>query len=84
MLGKNYTAVGIGHVKYVGMDYWVQEFSSNGSGMPQTEVNDSVSVVDIETSDSYIQDMKATKASFSVKKEETKELSDLQIMLESR
>ena len=81
MLGKNYTAVGIGHVKYDGMDYWVQEFSSNGSGMSQTEANDSVSVVEIETSDSYIQDMKATKTSLSVKKGETKELSDLQIML---
>lgn len=81
MLGRQFKAVGIGHVTYDGIDYWVQEFSLYGSGKSQTQADNSTSVVEIDTDDSYIQDMKATAATLSVKKGETIALSDLQVML---
>ena len=36
MLNKLYTRIGIGHVKYMGRDYWVQEFGISGTGAEET------------------------------------------------
>lgn len=81
MLKDKFKAVGIGHVKYMGVDYWVQEFSSEISNPTDPGANDQTAVANVEVDDSYIGAMKATETSISLKKGETKDLSDLKIAL---
>lgn len=81
MLSSNYCSVGIGHVKFDGTDYWVQEFSSPSTEVSDDGANESTSVENIETSDDYIQGMKADRSSISLKKGDTVDLSDMKIML---
>ena len=78
MLG-NYAAIGIGHVKYAGTHYWVQVFRSYCSNMSDLGANDENSVVNVETDDSYIKAISATKSNISLKKGESSDLSDLGI-----
>ena len=78
MLG-NYAAIGIGHVKYAGTHYWVQVFRSYCSNMSDLGANDGNSVVNVETDDSYIRAISATKSNISLKKGESSDLSDLGI-----
>lgn len=84
MLNGRFTAVGIGHVKYQGIDYWVQEFSSEVSNPTDPGANNQTTVANVEVDDSYIMAMKATETSISLKKGETKDLSDLKIALAIR
>ena len=81
MLKGKFKAVGIGHVKYMGVDYWVQEFSSEISNPTDPGANDQTAVANVEVDDSYIGMMKATETSFSLKEGETKDLSDLKLAL---
>ena len=50
MLSSSVTAVGIGHVVYNGVDYWVQEFRNPASGKAETSANDSPTPVDVKIS----------------------------------
>ncbi|MDE6518591.1 MAG: CAP domain-containing protein, partial [Acetatifactor sp.] len=51
MLSGDYTAVGIGHVRYKGMDYWVQEFGTASNSTETACVDGDASVpVSIATS----------------------------------
>lgn len=54
MLNENYTSVGIGHVIYNGVHYWVQEFSSKVVDTDEKEANDSLTTVKMPISDSKI------------------------------
>jgi uncharacterized protein YkwD len=81
MLSQNYTAIGIGHVKYQGVDYWVQEFSSIVTDQSDSGVNDSTTLVNVEVDDSYILGMDVTESSISLKNGETLDLSDLSVTL---
>ena len=81
MLSYNFTSVGIGHVKFEGTDYWVQEFSSPSTEVSDDGANDSTSVENIETSDDYIKGMKTDKGSISLKKGDAVDVSDMKLML---
>jgi uncharacterized protein YkwD len=81
MLSERFTAIGIGHVKYQGIDYWVQEFSSIVTEQSDSGVNDSTTLVNVEVDDSYILGMDVTESSISLKKGETLDLSDLGVKL---
>lgn len=81
MLSSGITAVGIGHVKFEGMDYWVQEFSGPGTGESDSGARNETAVENIETIDSNIQGMKADRSSISLKKGETLDVSNLKILL---
>ena len=49
MLSKSYTAVGIAHVRYQGVDFWVQEFGWSNSGAAATEaINETDKMVNVE------------------------------------
>lgn len=48
MLGRNYTAIGIGHVYYNGSHYWVQEFGFSNSNSTKTIANDKNTTVPVE------------------------------------
>ena len=48
MLSSSFTAIGIGHVYFNGIHYWVQEFRNPASDAAETEANDGKTSVDIE------------------------------------
>lgn len=48
MLNNNFTAVGIGHVYYQGIHYWVQEFGNPASSVADPGVNDRETAVTVE------------------------------------
>jgi hypothetical protein len=81
MLDSGYTTIGIGHVTYQGMDYWVQEFSSEQSGQADAGANDSAATVDIAVDDSYITDISLNKSSLTLEKGKSIDLSSLKIYL---
>ncbi len=48
MLDSRFTSVGIGHVYYNGVHYWVQEFGVSNSGASATTANDSTEKVSVD------------------------------------
>jgi fibronectin type 3 domain-containing protein len=68
MLG-NYTTVGIGHVYYQGVHYWVQEFGYDQSGTAKTKANDSTTAVELSVDGSQltIQDITVSNTTFTCK-----------------
>lgn len=58
MLHSGFTCVGIAHVYVNGTHYWVQEFGYGKSGIGSTSANDGNTVVNMEISDSLINDIK--------------------------
>lgn len=80
MLGAE-GAIGIGHVVYQGVDYWVQVFSGEISSQADTGAKDKTEVVNVEVDDSFIQEMTVTQQSLSVKEGETLDLSSLDLQL---
>ncbi len=53
MLNANYTRIGIGHVNYNGVDFWVQILGID-TGVEKTSANDKDTVVSVNVSDSRI------------------------------
>jgi fibronectin type 3 domain-containing protein len=70
MLG-NYTTVGVGHVYYQGVHYWVQEFGYDQSGTAKTKANDSTTTVElsVDSSQLTIQDVTMSNTTFTCKGE---------------
>jgi len=56
MLNKSFKAVGIGHVKFNGCDYWVEEFSGNTPKKADTKANDQKQECTISINPNYISD----------------------------
>jgi uncharacterized protein YkwD len=54
MLNSSYRAVGIAHIVYRGINYWVQEFSSVVSDTAETEANESSDIASVSVLDSSI------------------------------
>ncbi len=54
MLSSSYGYVGFGHVKFQGIDYWVQEFSPNPIDPAPTAANESLTRVSVQISPDYI------------------------------
>jgi uncharacterized protein YkwD len=81
MLSKYYNAIGIGHVIYQGVDYWVQEFSSDITDTTDPGANDSGTTVSVGVDSSYIQKLKAVQSSISLKAGETLDLSGVDVKL---
>ena len=54
MLSPDYKAIAIAHVKYAGMDYWVQEFSSKTVDTTYKAPNNSSTPVTVSVSDDMI------------------------------
>lgn len=60
LLNDQCNAVGIAHVRYQGLDYWVQEFDSRLLlDTDETAADNSTSVVDVDVADSYLQSAEA-------------------------
>ncbi|MGN1165803.1 MAG: CAP domain-containing protein [Lachnospiraceae bacterium] len=55
MLSSRVTAIGIGHVVYKGVHYWVQEFRSPTGNTTETPANDTSDTVQVEVSKSTIE-----------------------------
>lgn len=82
MLGSAYVSIGIGHVTYQGIQYWVQEFSGRSTGETLAEANDSVAVEEIEVLTSNIQSLALNKSEYSIAAGESVSLKDLKILAE--
>ncbi|MDO4943225.1 MAG: CAP domain-containing protein [Lachnospiraceae bacterium] len=54
MLNSNVTAMGVGHVKLNGYDYWVQEFRNPAGNLEATKANDSKTKVSVDVQKSQI------------------------------
>ena len=54
MLNGNFRSVGIGHVKYNGYDYWVEEFSSVKTNTPDNGADDSLRSCAVDVAQSNI------------------------------
>jgi uncharacterized protein YkwD len=66
LLNDQCNAVGISHVRYRGIDFWVQEFDSRLLlDTDETEADDSTSVVDVDVADSYLQSAEAQVGSLA-------------------
>lgn len=66
LLNDQCNAVGIAHVRYQGVDFWVQEFDSRlVPDTAETAADDSTSVVDVDVADSYLQSAEAQVGSLS-------------------
>lgn len=60
LLNDQCNVVGIAHVRYQGVDFWVQEFDSRlVPDTAETAADDSTSVVDVDVADSYLQSAEA-------------------------
>lgn len=79
MLGNSFVSIGIAHVKYQGIDYWVQEFSNRQSGEPLTAANDSTAIEEIKVLSSNLSNLQTSPSSFSLTEGETISLEELQI-----
>lgn len=68
MLNSGFTAVGIGHVTFNGVHYWVQNFGSPNTGAPATAVADGARTVPVAIDDAMISQkaLKPAKASLTV------------------
>ena len=68
MLNSGFTAVGIGHVTFNGVHYWVQNFGSPNTGAPATAVADGARTVPVAIDDAMIAQkaLKPAKASLTV------------------
>lgn len=75
MLNRNFKSIGIAHVKYNGIDYWVQNFSSQSSGASQTVVNDSTAVEEVNILSSNITGIQTDGTSYQLAKGDTVSLS---------
>ena len=80
MLGSNYVSIGIGHVTYQGIQYWVQEFSSKSSGGSLSEANNSTAVEEIEVLTTKIQSVSLNKSEYSLTAGEKMSLEELKIL----
>ena len=58
MLRREAVAVGIGHVKCNGIDYWVQEFGFSVNNTSKTEANDREEAVETAVLKSYLSNVK--------------------------
>lgn len=82
MLGSDFVSIGIGHVTYQGIQYWVQEFSGRSTGETLAEANDSVTVEEIEVLTSNIQSLALNKSEYSLTAGQSVSLKDLKILAE--
>lgn len=80
MLNGNYVSIGIGHVTYQGIQYWVQEFSSKSTGESLAEANDSTVVEELEVLKTNIQELTLNKTEYSLTAGESVSLGDLKIL----
>lgn len=78
MLSSGFNAVGIGHVVYNGVHYWVQEFGVSTSSIASTTALDTSKDVSIPFSSSYVSDLTRTNdiKTFSVIKGNTINVPD--------
>lgn len=79
MLGSSFVSIGIAHVKYQGIDYWVQEFSNRQSGEPLTAANDSTAIEEVKVLSSYLSNLQTSPSTFSLMEGETISLEELQL-----
>lgn len=79
MLNKNFSAVGIGHVKFNGCDYWVEEFAGNTPQSSETAPNDQKENCNIKINENYITSVKLGNSDdkISLRCGETYALSDI-------
>lgn len=82
MLGSNYVSIGIGHVTYQGIQYWVQEFSSKSTGGSLAEANDSTVVEEVEVLTTNIHNLSLNKTEYSIAAGESVSLEDLKLLAE--
>lgn len=66
MLNGNFTAIGIGHVVYKGVHYWVQEFGNPVSSATDEGANDSSASVQVEIAASQAGSLTASVSESSV------------------
>jgi len=62
MLNSDFKTIGIGHVYFNGVHYWVQEFGTNVTGS-SSAANDSNSLVNVSVADSMINDVSVSYVS---------------------
>ena len=80
MLSSGFTAVGIGHIRYNGTDYWVQEFREPAVNTTPTKANDSNAVVPVEISNNRIQtlSLSSVQKTISLEEGETADLMNVE------
>lgn len=69
MLDRDFNTIGIGHVYYNGVHYWVQEFGIYRSGLSQTTANDAETNANVEIAKSSIKSMSNTVSNDNVRLE---------------
>ena len=72
MLNNGFTSVGLGHVIYNGMHYWVQEFGDRVVDTNKVEPNNSKTNVTIEVSSTILKSIKIVPEASKIKKITTK------------
>lgn len=76
MLNRNFKSIGIAHVKYNGIDYWVQNFSSQSSGAAQTVADDTTIVEEVDILSANITAIQMNKTSYQFIQGDTVSLSE--------
>jgi uncharacterized protein YkwD len=75
MLSADYNAVGIGHVIYNGIDYWVEEFAMSGKvDSGETTALDDEDIVGVEIADSNISKIELVKKNEKIEAKLKKEV----------
>lgn len=80
MLGSHYISVGIAHVTYQGIHYWVQEFSSQSSGQSLARANNTTMVKELEVLKTNIQSLALSKLEYALTTGQSVSLEDLKIL----
>lgn len=81
MLNSAYTAVGIAHVTYEGVDFWVQEFGNPNSGASETAAVDGEQETTIELKKEYIVEKVTLPDDITVEEGDAAALSDAEYSL---
>lgn len=79
MLNSSYQYIGIAHVRYQGRDYWVQEFSSQGSGQILGVAYDAAAVEEIEVLPANLTGISLTPSQYTLKVGEQLSVSDVKL-----
>lgn len=83
MLSADFNRIGIGHVVYGGVHYWVQEFASSNSTITKTDAKDSSASVNVRIDDKNITSLKIQSYASSIEltENESKALPTVSISL---
>ena len=82
MLAESAVSIGIGHVKYQGTDYWVQEFGRSQPSSYISEAMDMPALEKIEISNDFIKGFRTNTSEICLYEGDNKDLSELKPVLD--